>query len=274
MAILAITKQFGSGGGEIGSSVANLLGYEYIPLNRIFEEAAKAGMEMQRLAEKFDSHVPGLWEQIDWSFLVFAAFCERVVLDYALRNDAVVMTRGGNILLKDIPHALRIFMTAPFEARVQRIAEKEEVAEDIAVLMAKKADREMAVTIQQIYGANWKDPTEYDRVIDTSSRDWEEIACSLGDGLLEKQGDFEEEAWRMLSMRALATRVKARIMTSPGCVVPTLEIDVKDDFLVIRGVVRNLEQHKRIEEEVRNMTGDVVVEFHLSYRGSWPFRGI
>jgi hypothetical protein len=49
---------------------------------------------------------------------------------------------------------------------------------------------------------------------------------------------------------------------------------VKDDFLVIRGVVRNLEQHKRIEEEVRKMTGDVVVEFRLSYRGSWPFRGI
>ncbi|OPY89532.1 MAG: hypothetical protein A4E72_01072 [Syntrophus sp. PtaU1.Bin208] len=141
-------------------------------------------------------------------------------------------------------------------------------------MMAKKADREMAVTVQQIYGTNWKDPTEYDGVIDTSWRDWEEIALSLRDGLLEKEKDFTGEAWSLLCMKALATRVKAKIMLSPGCLVPTLEVDVKGDSLLIRGVVRNLDQHKRIEEEVRKMTGDTAVEFRLIYRGSWPFRGI
>jgi len=274
MAILAITKQFGSGGGEIGSSVASLLGYEYLSLGRVFEEASKAGNEIQKLAEKYDQCVPGLWEKTDWSFLAFTTLCESTILNYALRNNIVAMTRGGNILLRNIPHALRVFMTAPFEARVRRIMDREEVSQEIAAMMAKKADREMAVTVQQVYGTNWKDPTEYDWVIDTNRRNWEEIARSLRDSLLEKEKDFTGEAWSLLCMKALATRVKAKIMLSPGCLVPTLEIEAKGDILVIRGVVRNLDQHRRIEEEVRKMAGDTTVEFRLIYRGSWPFRGI
>jgi len=274
MAILTITKQFGSGGGEIGSSVASFLGYEYIPLGRVFEEAGKAGNKIKKLAEEVGKSVPGLWERTDWSFVAFAAFSQSTILRYTLRNNIVVMTRGGNILLRSIPHAFRIFMTAPFEVRVRRIMEREEVSREIAVMMAKKADREMAVTVQQVYGTNWTDPTEYDRVIDTSRHNWDEIARSLRDTLLEKDKDFTEEAQNLLRMKALSTHIKVKIMTSPAFVTPTLEIETRGDVLVISGVVRNPDQHKRIEEEVRKLAGDTLVEFRLHYRGSWPFRGI
>ncbi len=274
MAILTITKQYGSGGGVIGHAVASLLGYEYIPLHRIFEEAEKAGGELKRIAEEVSKGVPGLWEQTDWSFLAFAAFSQSIILKYSLRNNVVVMTRGGNILLRNIPHVLRIFMTAPFEARVQRIVEREEVSPQIAAMMARKADREMAVTIQQVEGANWMDPTEYDRVVDTSRKDWDAIAGSLKNDLLEREKAYSKEAQKLLDMKALATRIKVKIMTSPGFLVPTLEIEMEDDVLVVRGVVRNPEQHKLIEQEIMKMAGNISVKCNLHYRGSWPFRGI
>lgn len=274
MAVLTITKQFGSGGGEIGSSVAQALGYEYIPLKRVFEEAGKAGNKIKALAEEFSKSVPGLWERTDWSFLAFAAFGQSTILNYALRNNVVVMTRGGNILLREIPHAYRVFMTAPFNVRVRRIKEREAISEDVAVMMAKKADREMAVTIQQIYGTNWKDPTEYDRVFDTSTQDWSEIVQCLKRKLLEKDKDFSEEALKLLRMKALCIHIKVKIMTSPAFLTPTLEIETKGDTLIISGIVRNPEQHKRLEEEVRKMAKGISVEFNVHYRGSWPFRGI
>lgn len=274
MAILSITKQFGSGGGKIGSAVAGLLGYEYVPLKRVFEEAGTAGHKIKNLAEEVSKTVPGLWERTDWSFLAFAAFCESAILNYALRNNIVVMTRGGNVLLKEIPHALRVFMAAPFEVRVQRIMEQEAIGREVAVMMAKKADREMAVTVQQVYGTNWKDPTEYDRAFDTNRQDWDEIVYSLKDALREKERDCTEAAQKLLRMKALATRIKVRIMTSPAFLTPTLEVEPRGDMLVVSGVVRNADQHKRIEEEVMNMAEGTFVEFHLHYRGSWPFRGI
>jgi len=274
MAILAITKQYGSGGGVIGSSVASLLGYEYIPLRRVFEEAVKAGNDMKKLAAEVSKSVPGLWEQTDWSFLAFAAFSESTILKYALRNNIVVMTRGGNVLLRSIPHAFSIFMAAPFDVRVRRSMDKEKISQEIAVMMAKKADREMAVTVQQIYGTNWTDPTEYDRVTDTSTHNWDDIVHSLKDDLLEKEKAYSEDSRKILSIKALATRIKVKIMTTPTFLVPTLEIENKGDILVISGVVRNPEQHKRLEEEVREMSGDTPVEFRIHYRGSWPFRGI
>jgi cytidylate kinase len=274
MAILTITKQFGSGGGEIGSAVANLLGYEYIPLKRVFEEAGQAGNRIKKLADEVSKSVPGLWERTDWSFLAFVAFSQSTILNYALQNNIVVMTRGGNMLLRSIPHALRILVTAPFDVRVRRIMEREELSEEIAVMMAKKADREMAVTIQQIYGTNWMDPTEYDQVIDTSKQNWNEIARSLKDSLMAKEKDFTAEAQKILNIKALATYIKVKIMTSPAFITPTLEVETKGDILVISGVVRNPDQHKRIEEEVKKLAGDRYVEFHIHYRGSWPFRGI
>ena len=43
MAILAISYEFGSGAEEIGRAIEAQLGYEYIPLGRVLDEAKKAG---------------------------------------------------------------------------------------------------------------------------------------------------------------------------------------------------------------------------------------
>jgi cytidylate kinase len=275
MAILTITKQYGSGGGEIGKSVAETMGYDYIPLKRIYDEAKKAGDAVMKMAETVGDGIPGFWERNDWSFIGFAAFSESTILNYALQNNIVAMTRGGNILMKGVPHALRVLIHAPFDVRVDRIVEREEdLGREIAGMMAKKADRAMAVTIQQEYGSNWMDPSEYDLAIDSSQQNREYIVTLLKDALLERQKSYNEAAQNIVRMKALAAKVKAAIATDPNFLVPTLDVAPRGETLVVSGVVRNPDQLKRIEEKIKRMAGQIPVECSIHYRGSWPFRGI
>jgi hypothetical protein len=42
----------------------------------------------------------------------FMALVQSITLDHALKDNAVILSRGANYLLKDIPHILRIRVAA------------------------------------------------------------------------------------------------------------------------------------------------------------------
>ena len=69
MAILAISYEFGSGAEEIGRAVEAQLGYEYIALGRVLDEAKKAGGTWERFSREYGEGCPNLWERYDWSFM-------------------------------------------------------------------------------------------------------------------------------------------------------------------------------------------------------------
>ena len=48
---------------------------------------------------------------------------------YALKNKVVIMGRGGNFLLKGIPYALRIRVTAPIERGLRGITRRDSADE-------------------------------------------------------------------------------------------------------------------------------------------------
>jgi len=96
MAILTISREFGSGGREIGQAVAALLNYEYIDKQNILSDLKSAGHEWEKWGRDLDEHCPTIWEKYDWSFRGFSALLQRCILDHALRGKAVIMGRGGN----------------------------------------------------------------------------------------------------------------------------------------------------------------------------------
>src|SRR5690606_36556022 len=53
VAILAISYEFGSGAEEIGRAVEAQLGYEYIALGRVLDEAKKAGGTWERFSREY-----------------------------------------------------------------------------------------------------------------------------------------------------------------------------------------------------------------------------
>ncbi len=267
MAILTVSREYGSGGREIGQAVAKLLNYEYINKEKILADIRVIeGKKWEEWGKDLDEHCPTVWEKYDWSFRGFGALLQSHILNYALKDRVVIMGRGGNFLLKDVPYALRIRVVAPIEMRVERLMKRETVDRDTAHWLAEKTDRERACLIHLLYGKHWDDYAEYDMVFDTGGKTLEEIITIVKDMLLDKEKFNTEEARKNLQILAVAAKVKAGILTNPSFFIPTLDVYHDGKSLVLRGVIHNPKEHKRIEDEAKILAGDVPIKCELHYR--------
>jgi cytidylate kinase len=267
MAILTISREYGSGGKEIGQAVAGNLGYDYVDKARILDDIKAFGTRWEGWAKELDEHSPTVWERYDWSFRSFGALIKSRILNYALRDRVVIMGRGGNFILKDVPHALRIRVVAPLEARIERIMKRETVDHDTAHWLIEKTDRERSGFIYALYGKHWDDPAGYDRVFDTGVQSIDEVTTIVKSLLQEKDQFNTEESRNALQMHSMAAEINTGIIMRFGFSLPTLDVFYDGRGLVLRGIIHNPKEHKRIEDEAKKLAGDLPLRCELHYRG-------
>ena len=266
MAILTISRELGSGGREIGQAVAKVLNYTYIDKERLLGDMRASGKKWEEWGGDLDEHCPTVWEKYDWSFRGFTALLQSLILNYALNDRAVIMGRGGNFLLKDIPYALRIRVVAPIDKRIERIIKRESVDRDTAQWLIEKTDSERSCLIHLLYGKHWDAHTEYDMVYDTGDQTLDEIVNIVKDMLLEKEKFITEEARKLLQIRAIAAKIKAEILVDHGLFIPTLDVYPEGENLILRGVIHSPMEHKTIEDKAKKIGGDIPLKCELHYR--------
>jgi len=282
MAILTISREYGSGGREIGRAVSRELGYSYVDRTVLFESIRQAGKQWEKWSETLDEHCPTVWEKYDWSFKGFGALIQSVILQEAVKDNVVIMGRGGNFLLRGIPCAFRIHIKASMEDRIERLSKREGIDAENARWLIGKVDKEMGGAVYLIYGSAWDDPKHYDRVFDTSTQKAEEIIATIKDEVLKRASASTEKARQGLQLRALAAKVRARIAIEPTFPISALDVRPKEEGLIqygiiVRGVVYNKSAIGPIQEAARKLCGEVPVEFELQYRwhprlGEWHFK--
>jgi cytidylate kinase len=267
MATLTISRQHGSSGRELGQDIAREIGYEYIDRERILEDIRAKGQDWEKWEKEFEEHRPSIWEKYDWSFRGFVALQQSLILDYALKDKVVIMGRGGNFLLKDIPFVLKVRIEAPLDARIDHIQNRENIDLVTATFMINKLDKESRGFIGTVYSEDWNVHTYYDIIFNTVIQSTDIIMASLKAALLEKDLLFNtEEARKALRMKAATAGVKAGILTNSRFFIPTLDVRPSGDTIVLRGVVHNPKEHKDVEDEARRLAGNIPVKCELHYR--------
>jgi cytidylate kinase len=266
MATLTISRQHGSSGRQIGQEIAGEIGYQYIDREQILADIRSKNQDWEKWEKEFSEHNPTIWERYDWSFRGFVALQQSLIFDYALKDNVVIMGRGANFLLKDIPYVLKVRFEAPLDKRIEMVQERENTDRATAQWMIKKLDRESKGFIGTVYGADWNVHTYYDVIFNTSVQSADVIMASLKASLAEKDQLKTEEAIKTLKMKAAAFHVKAGILTNSKFFVPTLNVFASNDTIVLKGVVHNPKEYKSIEDEARRLAGDVPVKCELNYR--------
>ena len=199
MAILSISTEFGTGALEISQVLKRLLDYECVTLGRLLTETKQVAKEMSLYMATERKKSLCKWSGNE--FISFAALLQGAILDHALKDNVILLTRGSNYLVKEIPHALRIRIVAPLTYRIERIMRIEGVSYETARLLVKQADREIDCTIQMVYGEDWDDPEAYDVKFNTSTQSLEEITEIVKNLLKSKDSMKTEEAQNILQMR-------------------------------------------------------------------------
>jgi cytidylate kinase len=92
---------------------------------------------------------------------------QSVILEYAAKDQAMIVGRGGQMVLRGRPGVLHVQVIAKFETRVYNIIQREGVKWREAANLVRAADEQRAGYLRRFYNADWLDPGLYDLVINT-----------------------------------------------------------------------------------------------------------
>lgn len=271
MAILTISRQFGGGAKSIALRVAQDMGYEYIDRAGMFKDISARGPRWGTYAKSFDEQYPNVWERNDWSFKAFVALIQSLIYEYAQRDKVIIAGTGGTFLLKRVPHALRIRIESSIEDRINRVQGDQVINESTAKWIIEKIDADMSRSMYILYGKHWDDPKEFDRVFNSSTQDHSQIVEEIKKDLVEKDALKNEESLNILNLRALAAKAKAAVLTDPNFTVSYLDVTPVEEGmprygLKVHGFVHERDDASGIKEVVKNIVGDMPVEFDVQFQ--------
>ncbi len=225
MTIITVSRQLGSFGNEIAQKVADNLNYEYVDKLKIGEALAIQGFPTPEV-EKYDEKKPSIWDSFSDQRRRFLHLIQAVIYDFARKSKTVIVGRGGQILLKDVPGALHVRIVAPFDVRLKRIMEREGHNERNGERILRRSDRDSSGYIRSFFGEDWDNQTLYDMVINTQT-----ISIDTGMKMIINTIDSPEfkesskEALEKLSDLALLQKVKARLIEIPGVSIQSSSVE-------------------------------------------------
>lgn len=180
--ILTIGRQFGSGGKEIGIRVAKELGIPFYD-KEILKEAAKKSGLCEKILENFDERPKSLLYSIAMDSYLFAlpgagagdSLEQQVYLatfntirQIAAQGPCVIIGRCADYALADHPDHLSLFIHAPIEDRVCRVAERQGLSPEKARALINKTDKRRASYYEYYSSQKWGAVDSYDFCINSS----------------------------------------------------------------------------------------------------------
>lgn len=238
MAIITISHQMGAGGSEIGMGLAQRLGYHYVDQELLQDAVRRYGLIEEKLSH-LDESKPTLFERFDAETRHYITILQTTLLEFAETDNAVLMGRGGQWLLRGIPHVLRVRVIAPFEHRVRQwIKRTAEVGGEApnqraAADLLRRDDSEKAGRMRYLYEVDIADPALYDMVVN-SEKLRNEAAVEMIERVIRRpEMSTTDAARRIVASRVLASRVQVALATHPETRRYRITVEAQDGVVTL-----------------------------------------
>jgi uncharacterized membrane protein YczE/cytidylate kinase len=177
--VITISREFGSGGHEIGKYIAKELGVSFIDKELIDLTAQKTGYTKEYIQENeqklTNSLLYDLYEQNftyvndelppkDALFLVQS----KIIRDICIKESCVIVGRCANFILKDHPNCINIFIHANEEYRKAKINKEYGVDVPFTSADLKQSDEQRANYCMHFTKKDWRDVSNYHITLDSS----------------------------------------------------------------------------------------------------------
>ena len=223
MAVVTISREYGSGGDQVAARLCEILGYHSFGkaqiekaaedttmsrlnavdysednhevqsfLKRVFGRSASP---VQNIAWMENPSIASQAKRADVHEIAVISLVKRAIKAALVENRMVIVGRGGQVLLKDQPGVLHVRIEAPLENRTQRVMEqlKRENKENLPAGDLMRAADELIATrdiasadyIRRYYNVNWADPRLYHMVLNLGLLSVEQATQIIATGVSE-----------------------------------------------------------------------------------------
>lgn len=179
--IITITRQFGSGGREIGRKLAEAYGIPFYD-NEIISQAAKdTGFAEAAFERAEDKASNSLLYSIAMGMNVFSSqdvgfsglslddriflAQSKVIRDVAEKGPCIIVGKCADYILKDKENLVNLFISATLDFRIRRAVEVDGIPETKSAETVMKKDKSRANYYKYHSGERWDNVLNYDMAI-------------------------------------------------------------------------------------------------------------
>lgn len=176
--IIAISRQFGSGGRTIGKLLSEQLDIPLYDREIISHVAKESGFAESYIEEKGEygssDKASGMFinrscytsasnEDTIWNFQT------KFITEHAEKEPCIIIGRCADYILRDRPDVLRVFIHADMEERIKRITEVYKITGDDPEKLLQQKDKRRAAYYQFYTDIKWGDTKNFHITLDSSA---------------------------------------------------------------------------------------------------------
>ena len=262
MAIITISRGTYSGGRTLAECLSKDLGYRLLSREELLTSTAKASGASEQELESALAHRPGFLEgrglgKLHYIYDVQASLAKAVQSD-----DIVYHGQAGHLLLKGIPHHMRLMVVANMKYRIAAARRRSHLTRDKAIQLIRELDEQRDKWVQWVYGVDRKDPTLYDLEINLE-RIPIQHACAMVADAARRDFQTTPESQKMVDDLVFSSDIRARIGSDPDISDHRVEVEAADGMVAISGTVRSSRDMERVRELVEQIPGVKDIESKL-----------
>ena len=177
--VIAIGRQFGSGGHDIGKALAEKLGYDFYDAEIIQMTAGTTGYTPEFVKKNEEIMTNSLlYDLVNQMYLntdrqdeapkdkIFEAECQ-VVRNLAKKGNCVIVGRCADYVLRNSGNCLKVFFSAPLVSRIRRVAQRQNISEGEAKATVQKNEKLRADNYRYYTRRMWDAAGNFDLSLNT-----------------------------------------------------------------------------------------------------------
>jgi cytidylate kinase len=263
MSVLTISRQLGSLDLEIAQELARTQHLALIDKEEIEKKLQAYKVEKKNI-ERFDERKPGFWDAFSADRDIYLHYLKLAILEYARQDNCIILGRGAQVILENVPGVLRLrFVSAP-EIRVQRLQQELNCNENHAYKLMMKSDHERAGFHRFFFDVDWTRDELYDIVLNTGTLPKETILDILTRFMEERSEKRRAERKEKLDDLILSQQVVVKILYEAKLPVRFLEVRCTGGSVVLEGVTESHSVVSAAETIAKEVRGVKSVENRLS----------
>lgn len=186
MSVITISRELGSEGDKVAEMLCESLGYCRVGKDMLMQIAEEAGVDIEAIqameasfvtrARLVSGEMTSLYRKQTSAFekrgvlddQTYAKVVRETMEDYARQGNALIVGRGGQMVLRDFPGVLHVRLFAEEKIRAERIMVREGITGRVALRKIQQSDEQKRQYIRHMFkNADWRNSKYYNLIIDT-----------------------------------------------------------------------------------------------------------
>jgi cytidylate kinase len=271
MPLIAMNREMGSLGKDVAAGLEQVLGMK-VRYHEMIDHLANRARLRKSHVISFLEGKQGLLERLTTDQLTLRILTADEILSMAESDDAIILRGwGATALLKEVPHAVRVCVSASRRTRVRRMMERLKT-DDLARIerIVEHNDEAERAVMRRHFHIDTRDINEYDVGYNT---DRVPVARCV-DEIIEmvKSAQFAETDESRARLRDLAMEhhVRAALRTHGATSHCSVRVSASAGRVSLRGKVSYIEQSEACSDIASRIKGVRLIENHLHVTETGP----